>query len=177
MAEVLDILGNLAMILIKNNMYKRCEADYGAVNCEESDLVVYPKCRSGFHAVGCCVCSPSCPDGMNDIGISCGKETYGRGVGVSRLKCPDNKEEDAHLCYNKCASSWYGVGPICWQSCTSSISFDCGVMYTVDESTCVDELQQLLNRLLNLEEISLLVLLQTILSKSFKLLLRLLKLP
>ncbi len=44
---------------------------------------MYPKCQSGFHAVGCCVCSPTCPDGMNDIGISCGKNSYGRGVGVS----------------------------------------------------------------------------------------------
>ena len=47
--------------LDKNNMYKRCEAEHGAENCEESGLVVYPKCKTGFHAVGCCVCSPDCP--------------------------------------------------------------------------------------------------------------------
>ena len=45
-------------------MFKGCEADYGAGNCEESGLVVYPKCKPGFHAVGCCICSPDCPAGM-----------------------------------------------------------------------------------------------------------------
>lgn len=125
--------------LDRNNMFKRCEADHGAGLCEESGSVVYPKCRSGFHAVGCCVCSPSCPDGMNDIGISCGKKSYARGVGVSRLTCPDNKEEDALLCYNKCPSGWYGLGSVCWQNCPSHTPFDCGVMCTVDESACFNQ--------------------------------------
>lgn len=123
----------------KNNMLKRCEANHGAGNCEESGLVVYQKCRSEFHAVGCCVCSPNCPEGMIDIGISCGKDSYGRGVGVSRLKCAENKEEDALLCYNKCPSGSYGVGPVCWQNCPSSTPFDCGVMCTEDESICVNQ--------------------------------------
>jgi len=51
----------------------------------------YPKCKAGFHNVGCCVCSPNCPSGWTDVGISCKKpNTYGRGAGYPvsiGLKC------------------------------------------------------------------------------------------
>lgn len=42
----------------------------------------YPKCDAGYHADGCCLCSQDCPPGMIDIGISCQKQTYDRGVGL-----------------------------------------------------------------------------------------------
>lgn len=41
----------------------------------------YPKCKAGFHAVGCCICSPTCPTGWQDIGVSCKKPSYGRDSG------------------------------------------------------------------------------------------------
>ena len=123
----------------KEGMYKRCEADYGVGKCEEYGLVVYPKCKSGYHAVGCCVCSPDCPAGMSDIGISCGKESYDRGTGTPRPQCPPNEEEDAFLCYNKCQSGFRGVGPVCWENCPSSKPISCGVMCTVNEITCYNE--------------------------------------
>ena len=50
-------------------------------NCEKWGDFWYIKCHPGFHNVGCCVCSPDCPDGMVDIGISCAKNTYSREVG------------------------------------------------------------------------------------------------
>jgi len=126
-------------IVSKNGMLKRCEADYGVGNCEEYGLVIYPKCKSGFHNVGCCICSPDCPAGMNDMGISCAKETYGRGTGTARPQCPDNEEEDAFLCYNKCQSGFHGIGPVCWENCPSSKPINCGVMCTVNEITCYNE--------------------------------------
>ena len=46
----------------------------------------YPKCQSGFSAAGCCICSPNCINGMTDIGVSCAKKSYGRGVGTP-MKC------------------------------------------------------------------------------------------
>src|SRR5258708_1217927 len=49
--------------------------------CEENGLIWYPKCKPNFHAVGCCVCSPDCPSNMTDIGVSCQKQSYVRGVG------------------------------------------------------------------------------------------------
>ena len=39
--------------------------------CEKWGALWYPKCRENFHNVACCVCSPDCPEGMTDIGISC----------------------------------------------------------------------------------------------------------
>ncbi|CAF1243091.1 unnamed protein product [Rotaria sp. Silwood1] len=119
-----------------HGMYERCEADHGARNCEKSGAIVYPKCKSGFQSAGCCICSPQCPEGMNDIGISCGKSTYGRGVGASRLQCPDDKEQDAGLCYPKCQDGLNGVGPVCWQSCPASTPVSCGLICAVDQTTC-----------------------------------------
>jgi microsomal dipeptidase-like Zn-dependent dipeptidase len=60
----------------------RCRRDHRQ-GCEQHGLIIYPKCRAGFHNVACCVCSPSCPAGMTDIGVSCQKNgSYGRGVGT-----------------------------------------------------------------------------------------------
>ncbi len=36
--------------------------------CEKYGALYYPKCKDGFHNVGCCVCSPNCPSGWTDIG-------------------------------------------------------------------------------------------------------------
>ena len=60
---------------------RRCERDHGQDRCHKDGLIYYPKCREGFHNVGCCVCSPNCPSSMKDIGVSCAKDPYGRGVG------------------------------------------------------------------------------------------------
>ena len=42
-------------------------------DCEKCGLLYYPKCKAGFHAVGCNICSPDCPKDMKDIGVSCQK--------------------------------------------------------------------------------------------------------
>src|SRR5271165_3026944 len=84
----------------------------------------YPKCKSGFHTVGCCVCSPDCPtNGFVDSGVSCTKKSYPRGAGVP-LTCADNEDYDGGLCYQKCSDvpdvqsnpniSYKGIGPMCW---------------------------------------------------------------
>jgi hypothetical protein len=51
---------------------QRCVRDNPS-GCEQNGLLYYPKCRSGFHAIGCCICSPDCPANMADIGVSCQK--------------------------------------------------------------------------------------------------------
>jgi len=64
-----------------DNARKRCLNEHPE-GCEQWGLIIYPKCKPGFHNVGCCICSPDCPSGWTDIGISCKKPgTYGRGVG------------------------------------------------------------------------------------------------
>jgi len=65
-----------------NRARERCLLDNPILGCEQWGLIIYPKCREGFHNVGCCVCSPDCPEGWTDIGVSCKKPSnYGRGVG------------------------------------------------------------------------------------------------
>ncbi|EAR92672.1 hypothetical protein TTHERM_00320180 (macronuclear) [Tetrahymena thermophila SB210] len=63
-----------------NNALKRCESE-NSQGCEQNGLIIYPKCRQGFHSFGCCICSPDCPSGTTDIGVSCTKPVYGRGFG------------------------------------------------------------------------------------------------
>jgi hypothetical protein len=48
----------------------------------------------------------------------CWKTTYGRGVGMIPTDCP-GRQYDAGLCYPFCQEGFYGVGPVCWQSCPS----------------------------------------------------------
>jgi hypothetical protein len=83
---------------------KRCEDDYGLDGCEKNGLIWYPKCSANFHAVGCCVCSPDCPSGMADIGVSCAKKSYGRGVGYpwEFNDCQDMGYRDPYIVSEDC---------------------------------------------------------------------------
>ncbi len=65
-----------------NGMLGRC----GRANpqgCEMNGAIAYPRCKPGYHAVGCCICSPDCPSGMTDVGVSCTKSTANRGAATS----------------------------------------------------------------------------------------------
>lgn len=98
--------------------YEKCngdETDDGyfcrKVGCKEGDemngSMCYPKCRTGFHPVGCCVCSPDCPAGWTDDGAFCRRAGY----------CDPNEDKDGALCYPKCRDGFSGAGPVCWKSC------------------------------------------------------------
>lgn len=101
----------------------RCAKD-NPQGCEQSGQIIYPKCKENFHAVGCCVCSPDCPKGMTDGGAHCNKPSY-----VLPPITPNcgAKEYDAGLCYDKCNTGFYGVGPVCWGQCPAGKT-DCGAM-------------------------------------------------
>ena len=98
-----------------SGMFGRCEAAQGKGNCEKNGAIVYPRCRAGFHAVGCCICSPDCPAGMPDAGVSCTKGSYGRTAGTPLHACPPGHEKDGALCYLLCKPNYKGVGPVCWE--------------------------------------------------------------
>jgi len=100
------------------------------LGCEEQGLLWYPNCDPGFHGVGCCVCSPNCGEGMTDIGVSCQKNSYGRGAGVP-MECSDGLSEDAGLCYTPCQDGDNGVGPVCWGTCPPGYS-QCGALCLTD---------------------------------------------
>jgi hypothetical protein len=106
--------------------------------CEKSGEIIYPKCKEGFHPAGCCICSPNCPKGQTDIGVSCAKKSYGRGAGKPLSTCPTGKDKDAWLCYTQCKSGFYGVGPVCWQHCTSG-RVDCGAGCSTSKKSCVTD--------------------------------------
>lgn len=77
---------------------KRCEKE-NPQGCDLDGLIYYPKCKKGYHAFGCCTCTPDCEPGSIDIGVSCKKESYDRGAG-NPMDCPVNKSKIGGLCYN-----------------------------------------------------------------------------
>ncbi|EAR84615.1 hypothetical protein TTHERM_00648840 (macronuclear) [Tetrahymena thermophila SB210] len=82
-----------------NDASKRCQSE-NSQGCEQNGLVIYPKCRQGFHNVGCCLCSPDCPSGTTDIGVSCTKPVYGRGVGFP-MQYDDCQNQSSQNSYEK----------------------------------------------------------------------------
>ncbi len=96
--------------------------------CQKWGLLWYPKCKPHFHNVACCVCSPDCPHGFKDIGISCQKPSYGRGVGTPIDSCPQGQQKSGALCYDDCKKSYHLVAGTCWQKCPKgfkSVGIDC----------------------------------------------------
>jgi hypothetical protein len=105
-----------------------CEAQHGKGQCEWYGAIIYPKCKANFHNAGCCVCSPDCPPGWEDIGVSCKKPARGRGVGVAVDSCPPGSERNGALCYPACRAGYTGAGPVCWSQCPAG--------YQDDGATC-----------------------------------------
>lgn len=113
-----------------------CEHKEGT-SCSKYLALWYPDCRDGFHHEGCCICSPSCPDGMRDDGEFCAKGSYGRGAGKP-MRCGSDEQEDAALCYTPCRSEFHGVGPVCWQNCPSGRN-DCAAGCTLGKRSCISD--------------------------------------
>ncbi len=89
----------------------------------------YPKCKSGYDNFLCCLCRPKTPNcnalGFNGgIDLSCAKTIK---VGKpSSASCGSDKNNNAGLCYDKCKSGYYGVGPLCWSNVPSGW-VECGL--------------------------------------------------
>lgn len=63
------------------------------------------------------------------------KKSYGRTAGKI-MTCKDNEEKNGLLCYPKCRQQYYGVGPVCWQSCQNTDSADCGAFCATTKQIC-----------------------------------------
>ncbi len=112
---------------------KRCRKKHGS--CEKSGQIIYPKCKKGYKAVGCCICSPKCPSGMGtDIGVSCTKKSYTRKTILP--SCPAGMENDAGLCYKKCKPGYDGIGPVCWGTCPPDKPVNCGAACAKSSADC-----------------------------------------
>ena len=108
-----------------------CSTSHCRSSEDVNGLLCYPKCRAGFHNVGCCICSPDCPSGFTDIGVSCAKPSYGRGAGRIPSDCDEGKELNGALCYPKCRAGYHNVGCcICSPDCPAELGTDIGVSCT-----------------------------------------------
>ncbi len=117
---------------------KRCEAKHGRGNCEKCLEIIYPKCKKGYRAVGCNICTSECPDGMRDNGVSCHKNSYGRGVGTIPRLCPNGQENQGGLCYKLCKNGMKGIGPVCWDvDCPDNFPVQCGASCAETKKDCI----------------------------------------
>jgi hypothetical protein len=131
--------------LSMNDALARCRKDHGQDACEirNANTMVYSKCPRGYKQapVVTNLCTPSCEEedtgikGMKDIGISCEKSTYDRGVG-SIPDCGSDQVKDAGLCYKRCDNGYAGVGPVCWGSCPEKMPVNCGAMCAESKDAC-----------------------------------------
>ena len=126
-----------------------CNADNSELGCEKSGALWYPKCKANFHNVACCVCSPDCPSGTTDIGISCQKDSYGRGAGTP-LICEPGLEMSGALCYPPCKAGYNGYGPVCWQSCRDAGKADCSALCTDTADACTDQVKSIAGSVVSL---------------------------
>ena len=119
-------------------MFRRCEKSHGKGGCQKYGLIVYPKCKAGYHNFGCCICRPprpKCSDyNLNPgIDLSCAKKIK-IGDPVPGI-CPPNKEKNVGLCYPACRPGFTGVGPVCWGSPPNGW-VNCGMGAAKDKKTC-----------------------------------------
>mmetsp|Transcript_29979 Transcript_29979/g.71994 ORF Transcript_29979/g.71994 Transcript_29979/m.71994 type:complete len:364 (+) Transcript_29979:265-1356(+) len=123
-----------------SGQFHRCEHDHGKGNCEENGAIVYPKCKSGYHAFGCCICRPHAPDcsflGLGgQVDLSCAKKIV-LGEPTIINGCPTGKEYQAGLCYDPCDDGFHGVGPVCWSN-TPNGWVNCGAGDAATTGDCV----------------------------------------
>ncbi len=97
-----------------DGMFKRCLAD-NPQGCEKNGLIVYPKCKAGFHNEGCCLCVADCPAGFDDNLLTCKRPQTDRAVNPTP-RCT-NKEQRTTGCFDLCKDGYTSDGTSCWQSC------------------------------------------------------------
>ena len=96
-----------------------CRRDVEIRTSDNSGCPWWHICGLTF-ASGC----STCPPGFQDDGCFCridawifAKNTQVRGVGTLPTECGPGREYDAGLCYENCAPTFNGVGPVCWGAC------------------------------------------------------------
>ncbi len=110
----------------------RCRRDHG--ECEKSGEVFFPQCKAGYHAVGCCMCSPDCPAGMSDIGNSCAKDSYVRAKAPP--SCPAGMEKSGERCFPACKPGFTGIGSLCVAECPQDRPVNCGASCARSPEEC-----------------------------------------
>jgi len=57
---------------------------------------------------------------------------------------------DAGLCYKYCSESYYGVGPVCWRSCSGSTPVDCDAACGSSSGACVKNIFNMVKSVLKM---------------------------
>jgi len=83
---------------------------------------------------------------MSDIGVSCQKQSYGRGVGKP-LTCTSDQDEDASLCYKKCKNGYAEDGPICWGTCPADM-YKCGALCVPSGVDCASDMLEIATKVM-----------------------------
>jgi hypothetical protein len=79
---------------------------------EQDAGLCYDKCKDGYKGVGP-VCWQRCPGSMKDAGVSCTKDSKGRGVGKPMTCGGDFPEQIGALCYANCPEDKTTEGLLC----------------------------------------------------------------
>jgi hypothetical protein len=136
----------------------------GCWDRENHNDLCYARCNGGYDGVGP-VCWQQCPGDWQNHPASCFKHifqwyfkhSYGRGVGILPTGCDSDRENDAGLCYPRCSEGYYGVGPVCWKSCSGSSPVDCGAACGSSSKVCVEKIfnmvQTVLEVIVNVAEL------------------------
>lgn len=123
--------------------WEKCQDEFDdhGVTCFRNANIYGKGCCCTAFDVGCCY---KCLPGYTDDGCTCRrdvklyfKKSYARTAGVP-LSCKKSEEQSGALCYQKCATDYYGVGPVCWFTCTGTFSHDCGIFCSKNYNDCVD---------------------------------------
>ena len=123
-------------------------------NLVKSGALCYPRCKNDtvptYYGVGP-VCWQHCSKGWVDEGALCrkkgsietiAKRSYGRGAGYP-LTCAAGLQEDAALCYPYCKTGFYGVGPVCWESCAAPLAVTGGAVCCTNGTVCSQKVKDL----------------------------------
>jgi hypothetical protein len=71
--------------LVSSRCYEKCKEGYART--PGGGLLCMPTtCPPGYKKFGCCTCTPVCPEGMKDVGISCIKDTKPRSYVPAKLR-------------------------------------------------------------------------------------------
>ena len=136
-----------------SGMTRRCEAVHGSGKCWKPLLVVVERCKVGYeHILGFCrpERAPNCiAEGYaGQFDLSCTKDTYFKTPKIAN--CANGQENNAGLCYKSCGSGSYGVGPVCWSSCSAkTLPTECGAGCTSDATACATQTTNLVMSVLD----------------------------
>lgn len=83
------------------------------------------------------------PSSLGPRVMSCRDDEIKGGVANSRCypkvgDCGESSEKSGALCYTKCRHQFYGVGPVCWSKCPTSLPYSCGATCVKNAGWCTN---------------------------------------